>query len=135
MKWVRAKDGAIFGVCKGLAKTLDLPVGIVRLCWLLSVLFLCVGAGIYILLAITLPREDKIVEAQEPWILGVCTKIAQRTEIEVGAVRFLAMAMAIMSGGGVLLAYLILYFVLDDKKIQSSDAKPATPPSTTEMLV
>jgi phage shock protein PspC (stress-responsive transcriptional regulator) len=131
MRWVRAKDGAIFGVCKGLAKTLDLPVGVVRLCWLVSALCLGAGVGIYLLLAITLPREDKLAEAREPWILGVCTKIADRTEIEVGPVRFFAVAMALMSGGGVLLAYLILYFVLDDKKPQSSDSNPATPPSTT----
>ncbi len=65
MKWVRAKDGAIFGVCKGLARTLDIPVEIFRLLWLLSILFLGAGIGLYLLLAICLPREEQT--GRSPW--------------------------------------------------------------------
>lgn len=131
MKWVRAKDGAIFGVCKGLARTLDIPVGIFRLFWLISILFLGAGLGLYLLLAICLPREDKQAEALDARILGVCAKIAVRTEMEVGIVRFLAVCIMFMSLGATLVGYIVLYFILDDKKIQSSESKPSTPPVTT----
>ncbi|MGZ3722205.1 MAG: PspC domain-containing protein [Bdellovibrionales bacterium] len=131
MKWVRAKDGAIFGVCKGLARSLDIPVGVFRLLWVASILFFGVGFGLYILLAITLPREDKTVEALDPWILGVCSKIALRSDLEVGIVRFLAICLALLSGGAALVGYIVLYFVLDEKKPQSSDSSPSTPPSIT----
>ena len=131
MKFVRAKDGAIFGVCKGLARTLDLPVGIVRLIWLISVLFFGAGIGLYLILAITLPREDKTAEALDPWILGVCSKIAQRTDMEVGIVRFLAILLSLMFMGTTIIGYIILYFVLDGKQVQSSSNSASTPPSTT----
>ncbi len=131
MKWVRAKDGAIFGVCKGVARALDLPVGLVRLFWILSVLFLGAGVLFYLMLAISLPREDKTVQALEPWILGVCSKIALRTNLEVGIVRFLAICLSFFSVGATLVGYVVLYFVLDDSPRQSSsDNNPSTPPAT-----
>src|SRR5665213_1061584 len=123
MKWVRAKDGAIFGVCKGLARALDIPVGIFRLFWVLSILFLGAGIGIYLLLAISLPREDKTVEALDPWLLGVCAKIALRTDLEVGIVRFLAICLSLLSMGATLVGYVVLYFVMDKNSSQSSETK------------
>ena len=124
MKWVRAKDGAVFGVCKGIARALDIPVGIFRLIWVMSVLFFGAGLWLYFLLAITLPREDKIMEALDPWILGVCVNIAKRSEVEIGIVRFLAVCLSLLSLGAALVGYVVLYFVFDDKKIQSSDNNP-----------
>lgn len=35
----RARDGAIFGVCKGIAEWRDLPVGVVRLCAVFLAIF------------------------------------------------------------------------------------------------
>lgn len=51
------KNGVIFGVCAGLAKALDLPVGIVRLCWIVSVLWFGVGFLAYILAGLLLSKE------------------------------------------------------------------------------
>lgn len=130
MKWVRASDGAIFGVCKGVARALDIPVGVVRLLWILSVLFLGAGVLFYLMLAISLPREDKTVQALEPWILGVCSKIALRSNLEVGIVRFLTICVALLSMGATVVGYVVLYFVLDDNTQRSSDNKPSTPPAT-----
>jgi len=131
MKWVRAKDGAIFGVCKGLARTLDIPVGVFRLVWILSILFFGAGIGLYLMLAISLPREDKAIEALDPWLLGVCAKIALRTDVEVGVVRFLTISFALMSMGAAVLGYVILYFIMDDTKTQRSESSPSIPRSTT----
>jgi len=135
MKWVRAKDGALAGVCKGLARALDIPVGAFRLLWLLSVLFLGAGLGVYILFAVSLPREDKVGEALQPRLLGVCAKIARRTEIEVGVVRFLTISLSLLSFGATVVGYIVLYFIMDENKDnnsnQSSPNRPRTPSATT----
>ncbi len=132
MKWVRARDGALFGVAKGLAQTLGIPVGLFRFLWLVSLLFFGAGLWLYLMLALSLPREDKVQQAMEPWVLGVCTNISRRTEVEVGIIRFLAICLAVISLGATLVGYFILYFVLDKPQTthQSSDNKPFTPPPT-----
>lgn len=132
MKWVRARDGAICGVCKGLANTLGIAVGVFRLLWICSVLFFGVGIALYFMLAISLPREDKAVQALEPWILGVCSRISLRTNLEIGIVRFLAVTLAFVSFGATILGYFVLYFVIDDKaptQHHSSDISPGSPPA------
>jgi phage shock protein PspC (stress-responsive transcriptional regulator) len=130
MKWVRANDGAVFGVCKGIARTLDIPTGLLRVIWIISVLFFGAGILLYLMLAITLPREDKAAEALQPWLLGVCSKIALRTDLEIGIVRFLAVSLSLISMGATVVGYIILYFVLDDKASYNSDNKPKTPSAT-----
>ncbi len=131
MKWTRAQDGMLFGVCKGLARIFEMPVGVVRLIWVLSILFFGAGIWLYLMLAVSLPREDKTIQALDAWILGVCSKISLRTNLEVGVVRFLALCLALLSLGASVVGYIVLYFVLDQKKTQSSDNKPVTPPVTT----
>lgn len=111
LKWVRAKDGVFFGVCKGLARTFEVPVGAFRLLWLASTLFLGVGLGLYILLAICLPREDRLAEASKPWLLGVCSRLSEKLDIEIGVVRFLTVVLGLLSGGAAIIAYLVLYVV------------------------
>src|SRR5690242_13915217 len=98
-RWVRAQDGAIFGVCKGVAKTLNLPVGMVRLVWIACVLLGGVGLGAYILLAISLPREDRVYEASKPRLLGVCAAFAKRADMDIGAVRFVFLLLLLASLG------------------------------------
>lgn len=115
MKWVRAKDGVIAGVCKGMAKSLDLEVGWVRLVWLLSLICFGVGFVPYILLAVCLPREDKTEEALKPKFLGVCFRISKRTGIEVGLVRLLCLILFLSSFGLTLIGYIILHFALEEK--------------------
>lgn len=131
MRWVRAKDGAVFGVCKGVAKALDLPVGVVRLCWLVSVLLGGVGLGAYLMLAICLPREDKVDQAMQPRVLGVCARLSRRTELDVGLVRFLALGLLFVSLGMTAVFYMVVHLLLPDQS--DSDASrnnPSSPPST-----
>jgi phage shock protein PspC (stress-responsive transcriptional regulator) len=130
-KWIRAKDGVLFGVCKGIARALDLPVGLVRLIWILCVLIGGVGLGAYLLLAISLPHEDKVYESLQPRILGVCALLAKRSDLEVGMVRFLALCLLFASLGLTSVIYLISYFVLDDQESVASRSNPSRPPSTT----
>lgn len=130
LKWTRSADGVILGVCKGLAKALDIPVGVMRLVWLGSLLFFGAGLFPYLALAIALPREDKQNKAMEPMIFGVCAKISKRVDLEVGLVRFMAILLTLVGFGTTLVGYIILYFVLDEKP-SASEVRPASPPSTT----
>jgi phage shock protein C len=109
-KWVRSENGAIFGVCKGLAEGMGLSVGLVRALWILSTLFLGVGFGLYILLALSLPRRDRLYQAYQSKILGVCAYISRRSQVEVGIIRFVALILLFASMGLTFVAYLIGYF-------------------------
>jgi phage shock protein C len=132
LRWVRSKDGMIFGVCKGLARTLNLPLGLLRLIWILCVLFGGLGLGLYLLLACSLPREDKVFQAQQPRLLGVCLKLSQKTDLEVGIVRFLCLCFLFASLGTTAVLYVIGYFVLPDQPDEvASRNNPSNPPSTT----
>lgn len=112
IQWYRSDEGVIAGVCKGFAETLDLDVGILRILFIAAVLFGGVGVLTYVALAIALPRKDRLHEAMQPKVLGVCAKIAQRTEIDVAIVRFLALCLAVMSLGITVVLYVIAYFLL-----------------------
>lgn len=132
LKWVKSSDGAILGVCKGVARALDLPTGIVRILWILAILFGGIGIGLYIMLAISLPREDRQDQALQPLFLGVCAKVAKRSQLEIGIVRFLAICLTFLSLGATLVGYIVLYFVFDDKSARHySDNNPTSPSSRT----
>lgn len=119
-KWVKSRDGALLGVCKGLAKSLEIPVGLFRVLWLLSILFMGIGLGLYILLAVCLPYEDRTESAMEPMFLGVCAAVSERMQLEVGITRLLALILFFMSLGATIVGYIILYFVLDVKQASPS---------------
>ncbi|MBT4760462.1 MAG: PspC domain-containing protein [Bdellovibrionaceae bacterium] len=113
-KWLRSKDGLIAGVCTGVAEVLGVDLLIVRLLWLASVLFLGAGLWLYIGLAISLPREDRLNQAWQPMLLGVSKKIAYKTSLEIGMVRFFTLCLAVMSFGFTALLYVLLYFLMPD---------------------
>lgn len=112
LKWYRREDGAVAGVCGGLADRLDLPVGVVRLAFI--VVTLLGGSGIiaYLMLALALPRKDQATSALESKILGVCSSLSTKLEIEVGLVRVLALVALFCSFGLAIFAYIAAYFFL-----------------------
>jgi diaminohydroxyphosphoribosylaminopyrimidine deaminase/5-amino-6-(5-phosphoribosylamino)uracil reductase len=112
MKWVRSKNGWFAGVCQGLGDRFGIEVWILRALWILSFFWFGTGLLVYLLMAICLPREDKLVEAMGRRALGVCTMIASRYEVEVGLVRLLAVFLGLSSFGLAIFLYVILYFVL-----------------------
>lgn len=132
MKWVRSEDGALFGVCKGMAKTLDMPVGVVRVLLILSIIFFGMGLGVYLLLAMALPRADKLNKAMEPRILGVCVHYSKKLEIEIGLMRFVALLLLIGFSILTLVGYFVAYLMLPDEEGKSSVSRnnPSVPPST-----
>jgi phage shock protein PspC (stress-responsive transcriptional regulator) len=84
----------------------------VRFFWVMSILFLGTGLLAYLVLAVCLPREDRIAEAYDRLILGVCSHLARRSNLEVGLVRAGFVFMACFTAGAVVVAYFALYFIL-----------------------
>lgn len=111
-KWVRQQNSWLAGVCSGLAKALNLEPWMVRFFWILSVCWFGLGLGLYVILAICLPREDKLSEANQKKFLGLCLRIAQKNDLEVGIVRTIAVLLALGSLGTGLLVYVLLSFAM-----------------------
>lgn len=105
LMFVRSEEGVFLGVCGGLAKAFELEVWMMRLVWLIAGLWFGTGFFMYILLAYTLPRSDKVQQAYRRKILGVCVRISRRYNIEIGIVRTAAVFMALASFGMMLVFY------------------------------
>lgn len=115
-RWMRSsEEGIVAGVLSGLARGLELDVTLVRLVWLVSVLFFGSGLLFYVLLAFLLPRDDKVAEYERPKVLGVCHRIGTQYGHEIALVRILFMASFILSFGITFLAYFLLFFLLPEK--------------------
>jgi phage shock protein C len=121
-QWSRDVDGVIAGVCKALASRFKVDIMLVRLAWVFSVLFFGFGLGLYIVLALGLPRSDKLGEAKNPRLLGVCSRFAQRFDLDIGLTRSGFGALLLCTAGTVFFVYILLYFILP--KQSELDAKP-----------
>jgi phage shock protein PspC (stress-responsive transcriptional regulator) len=111
---VRSNDSVIAGVASGLAKRFGVDPWVVRLLWIAGLLFFGTGVLLYLIMAVCLPREDKVNNSVEPKVLGVCLRLADHFNIDVGLVRVATVLVAIASLGATILAYLILYFVMPE---------------------
>ncbi len=117
-KWKRSIDGWFFGVCEGLGRSFDINPNLLRALLLLSVFAFGTGIFLYLVLGFTLPREDELSDYSDDKFLGVCQRISQRSQIDLGLVRVGAVISFFASAGTTLLLYIILNFVLpEDKRI------------------
>ncbi|MGE0762423.1 MAG: PspC domain-containing protein [Bdellovibrionales bacterium] len=114
LRWVRlSNDKMVAGVASGLARQLDVDTWVIRLVWALSALITFGGSLLlYLACVIAFPRSDKADAAQKKMILGVCARIHQRGDIEVGLARLIALLLLVGTGGAALVGYIVLYFVL-----------------------
>lgn len=119
-RWVRAKDGALAGVCKGLGLALDIETWILRVIWLVAVLWFGTGFLFYLILAICLPRVDKLDQAQNGKLLGVCARISRRYRIEVGLVRTGFVLAALITLGVAILGYGLCYFFVPQESANTN---------------
>ncbi len=115
VKFYRSPHGYFLGVCRGIAESFQLNPTIVRLIWLGATCFYGFGLGLYLALAVSLPRQDRLEKAFDRRILGVCAKIAKKMGWEVGLVRFSAVLLALGSLGFAVLAYVVLYFSFEEE--------------------
>lgn len=119
--WVRENDGAIFGVCSGLAKRFEIDILLVRLAWVFSVFFFGFGLPAYIVLALSLPKEENLSKVQEPRVLGVASRFAKRFNLDIGLTRCLFLTALLCSGGSVFFIYILLHFIFPKNAINSPE--------------
>lgn len=124
-RWTRASDGALAGVCKGLGDALGIETWILRVIWIVSVLWFGTGILFYLILAICLPRVDKLDHALDRKLLGVCARIAKRYRIEVGLVRTGFVLLALITFGVAILGYGLCYFLVPKADEPASRSKSA----------
>lgn len=115
IKFYRSPNGYLFGVCRGIAESFQLNTTLVRIIWLVSIFFYGFGLGLYVMLAFSLPRQDRFDKAFNRRLLGVCAKISRKMNWEVGLVRFATLLLSLGSFGFAVLAYVVLYFSLEDE--------------------
>ena len=114
-RWEK-KPGIVSGVCQGLADALDVDPWLVRLLWVVSMLWFGFGFLFYLLLAFFLPRARTDYEDQRK-ILGVSLKIAHHWGIDYGVVRAVFLLAALLTGFvPVAVIYLVLFFILPENK-------------------
>lgn len=111
-RWVRSSDGAIAGVCKGLGLALGIETWMVRIVWLVAVLWFGSGIFLYLILSVSLPRADRLDQALSRKLLGVCARIAIRYQLEVGVVRTGFVFLALFTFGAAILVYGLCYFLV-----------------------
>ncbi len=115
-RWVRSHHGFLAGVCEGLGARFDIEPWLLRVAFLVSLLFFFTGGLVYLGLAIALPREDRLENGYTKRVLGVCSRIAVRSQMDVGLVRFFCLILAVMSFGATIVGYIVLHFVLEEKR-------------------
>lgn len=124
-RWVRSDKGAMAGVCAGLAQALGIETWILRVIWIVAILWFGTGILLYLILAICLPRVDKLDQALDSKLLGVCARIAVRYRIEVGLIRTAFVLLALCTFGAAILGYGLCYFLIpkaDDPVSRSKGA-------------
>ncbi len=119
-RWIRTSEGPLFGVCSGLGRTFNIDPLIIRIVFVVGLLAGLLSGILYLFLGIALPKEEELPMARQPKLLGVCSRLSQNLDLDIGLVRFLALILALFSIGVVVLIYIVLHFVLD-KNISSED--------------
>ncbi len=113
-RFVRSDDGIFCGVCAGVAKQLNMDEGIVRLLWLISVLFFGSGLLFYFFLTVLLPRESQVTEYEKAKVLGVCSRIGANYGHEVALIRMLFVASFLFSGGLSFILYFAFFILIPE---------------------
>lgn len=116
-RWVRRQDDKVVaGVASSLARQFDVEPWVIRVVWALAGFVTFGGAVIlYLACAISFPREDKVEAVPKKILLGVCSRIHQRGDVEVGLARLIALTLLLATGGIALIGYIVLYFVLSEQ--------------------
>lgn len=114
-RWSRSRENKVlFGVCSGIARELQMDVWLLRLIFILSILWFGTGLGLYVILAVIMPHEDKVDSAMQAKFLGVCLRISKRYNFDVVITRLIAVFSILSSFGMFLIAYFLIYFFMPE---------------------
>lgn len=119
-RWTRSNVGVLSGVCKGIADAIGVETWIIRVIWLVSILWFGTGGLLYLILAVCLPRVDKLDQALDRKLLGVCARIASRYRLEVGLVRVAFVLFLLVTFGAAILVYGLCYFMVPETEPRKS---------------
>lgn len=135
----RSSDGYVAGVCAGLAGRLNLDPLWVRLAWLAAILFFGTGVALYLAVWVIVPREDAVPydppvrggsgsvpvrrTENDRMIAGVCGGIARRYDMDPSVVRLIALSLATVSFGIIVIAYLAAALLIPEGSDAASSAR------------
>jgi phage shock protein PspC (stress-responsive transcriptional regulator) len=108
----RSDDRILAGVCSGIAERLNVGPWGIRLLWILFMLCWGTGVAAYIMAIFSFPNSEKVQEHQAARILGVCWRLSNSLNVDVGILRFLALFVGIGSLGTFLIVYVLLHLIL-----------------------
>lgn len=120
------KNGKIAGVCSGLAEYLDIDVSVIRIVWVLFIIFGGAGLLLYIIAALIIPAKsgdevEIVIDDEEQKrlsrdtdnavIFGVCSGIARHFGMDVSIVRIIFLLLGLYFASGIFL-YILLALIL-----------------------
>lgn len=124
------KDKIIFGVCAGIGESFGVNANLIRIAFLISLLFGFLGFFLYLILAVILPKNNKkqeVVDVEEEkertkicrsWekrmLAGVCGGFSNYFGWDVSLIR-LAFVLMTMAGGVGVLLYLFFWFIFPNE--------------------
>lgn len=114
-QWTRSNQGWLAGVCQGLGERFEMNPGVLRILWLISILFFGAGLFLYLVCAFIMPVEGNEAKVFQPKIFGVCLRLAEKLSIDVVPLRILTVFAFIGSAGMVLFMYILLHFILTEE--------------------
>lgn len=118
--WTRSPNGWVAGVCQGLGERFDIKPNVVRFIWFLSVFFIGAGFVFYIICALCLPVQGREEYARQPKFLGVCYRLSEKLNVDVGLLRIVTVLIGLGSLGTTALAYIVIHFLLGNSTDRNS---------------
>lgn len=116
-QWVRSRNGMVAGVFDGLGKSYGINPILLRLLWISSVCLFGFGVLLYLILAVLMPAEGTEREYYDKsMLLGVCRRISQQWGHDLVLVRLLFFGAFLISGGTMMIVYLIMHFLMPEDK-------------------
>ncbi len=110
--WTRSPNGWLAGVCQGVGERFDIKPNVIRIIWFLSVFFIGAGLVFYIICALCLPVQGREEYARQPKLLGVCYRLSEKLNVDVGLLRIVTVLIGLGSLGTTALAYIVIHFLL-----------------------
>jgi phage shock protein C len=135
----RARDGMIFGVCKGIADYFGFSVFWTRAIVVVAFIFTGIWpvAILYILAALLmkpepyapeerLHRPRRLYRSRSGMILGVCKGVAEYFDVSVGWTRILTLVLLVITGvWPIILLYVLTAFLIKPEPIVPIDTEEA----------
>jgi phage shock protein PspC (stress-responsive transcriptional regulator) len=109
------QNGALFGVCGGIATKTGIDVVVIRFIFLLLWFLYGFGFGLYLILLLAVPDKNNVANYNQPKILGVCFYFSQKYGFDLAILRIFLIFLLVIGLPFTLIVYLILGLTLPKK--------------------